>query len=134
VKEQIGFDWDQLAETPREILEQDVLEQDVTEAELEYQEEVADPPVEALSQVELEKNGQIPLINIGEWWEEHWKQMPEFVQEDLEPWATVYVHFERREDMEAFAKLVGQRVDLSTKSIWYPEANIDSYKKRRYVS
>jgi hypothetical protein len=34
---------------------------------------------------------------------------------------SMYVHFETREDMEAFSRLVGQKVDLTTEAIWYPE-------------
>jgi hypothetical protein len=130
VSEQIGFDFESereliqnsVEETPQEILEQDVLEEDVTEEEIARQ-----------SPVELEKNGQIPLINIGEWWEEHWKQMPEFVQKDISPFKTIYVHFETRKDMEDFIKLVGQRITLDTKSIWYPEADSNDFSKKRYA-
>ena len=111
----------------------------------EVAEEIIDPPEELKEQVSIEEereiveqkvedNGQIALMDIGEWWEEHWKQMPEFVQKDLEPWKSINVHFECREDMEAFAKLVGQQVNLTTKFIWYPKAEISHYVKcnRRY--
>lgn len=73
------------------------------------------------------------LFEKGEPWEEAWRGMPEFVQEDQKPWKTLYVHFESREDMEAFARLVGQRIDFKTASIWHPEAEIVSRLKARYV-
>ena len=73
---------------------------------------------------------QIPLFDKGEWWEEHWKGMPEFEQKDLMPYKTIYVHFENREDMEAFSKLVGQTIGLNTKSVWYPEADIAHWDKK----
>lgn len=100
--------------------------------------DVAIVPVEPLTVTEPEKkslsdDGQLALLDVGEWWEEHWKQMPEFVQKDLEPFKTIYVHFESREEMEKFAKLVGQQIGLNTRSIWYPEATIESYLNRRYV-
>ena len=66
-------------------------------------------------------------------WQAHWQGMPEFIQEDLEPWKTVYVHFECREDMEEFSKLVGQKVGFNTRSIWFPEAEIGRYANKRYV-
>lgn len=69
----------------------------------------------------------------SETWRAHWRGMPEFVQEDLTPWKTIYVHFERREDLEAFASVVGQRINLSTRSIWYPEAEIGRFAGKRYV-
>ena|SRR6266481_2822759 len=98
-------------------------------------EEVADPPEERIQEPkQLEEAGQIPLIDIGEWWEEHWKGMPEFVQKDLTPFKTIYVHFETRKDMEAFAKLMNQPITLDTPSIWYPEAETNDFSKKRYVA
>lgn len=76
---------------------------------------------------------QQPLIEVGEKWEECWRGMPEFVQEDLAPWKSIYVHFETREDMERFAKLVKQKIGLNTRSIWYPEAEIGRMATKRYV-
>ena len=99
-------------------------------------EEVTDPPEaipEQPTKQELERDGQLQLIDVGEWWEEHWKGMPEFVQKDLEPFKTIYVHFESRKQMNAFAKLVGQTITLNTRSIWYPEAEIGRFIDKRYV-
>jgi hypothetical protein len=84
-------------------------------------------------QMNDEKEPQIPLFNKGEWWEEHWKGMPEFVQKDLKPFKTIYVHFEFRKDMEAFSELVQQQIGLNTQSIWYPEAEIGHYADKRYI-
>lgn len=75
---------------------------------------------------------QIPLF-AGEWYDEYWKGMPEFVQKDLTPLKSIYVHFETIEDMEAFAKLVGQKLTLNTRSIWYPEAEIGRYADKLFV-
>lgn len=77
---------------------------------------------------------QNSLFVTGEAWEEAWGGMPEFVQPSVEPFATVNVHFATREDMEAFAKLVGQRVNLTTPSIWYPESDQLSTTTQRYAS
>ena len=76
---------------------------------------------------------QPALFEKGEWWDESWKGMPEFDQKDLEPYKTVYVHFESREDMDAFAKLVDQRIGANTRSIWYPEAEIGRFADKRYI-
>jgi hypothetical protein len=75
---------------------------------------------------------QAALFEKGEWWEEHWKGMPDFHQEDLMPWKTVSVHFECIEDMESFAELVGQKIGDRTKSIWHPEAETAHMKDKRY--
>lgn len=63
----------------------------------------------------------------------HWKNMPEYVSEDLRPYRTLPVHFATKEDMEAFSKLVGQNITKITKSIWYPEAEIGRTADKRYV-
>ena len=76
---------------------------------------------------------QKPLFDKGERYENEWKGMPEFVQENLEPYKTIYVHFESRDDMEAFARLIGQSIGLNTRSIWYPEAEIGHFADRRYI-
>lgn len=78
-------------------------------------------------------SGQPVLFDKGEWWENHWQGMPEFVQEDLAPVKTIYVHFETREDYLAFQKLVGQTLTMNTRSIWYPEAEIGRTFNKRYV-
>jgi len=91
--------------------------------------EIVSAPVEATPQ----EPEQVALFEKGEWWEEHWKGMPEFVQKDLAPWKSIYVHFENRQDMESFSKLVGQQIGLNTRSIWYPEAEIARLADKRYI-
>lgn len=76
---------------------------------------------------------QILLLDLPEWWKEHWKGMPEFEQKNLAPWKTVYVHFENRSDMKSFADLVGQTITLNTRSIWWPEAEIGKLIDKRYL-
>ena len=76
---------------------------------------------------------QIPLLDVGEWWQDHWKAMPEFVQKDLMPFRTIYVHFECRAHMDQFSKLVEQPIGLNTKFIWYPEAELAESASKRYV-
>lgn len=59
--------------------------------------------------------------------------MPEFIQNDQEPFKTVYVHFESRKDVEAFAALVGQTITMNTRALWYPESEILSKLDKRYI-
>ena len=68
-----------------------------------------------------------------EYWREEWKGMPEFVQEDLTPLKTIYVHFEKREDVYIFSKLIGQTITMQTRAIWYPEAEIGRFANKRYI-
>lgn len=50
-----------------------------------------------------------------------WGGMPEFTAEDKSAYKNLIVNFENEKDMEKFAKLVGQEINIKTKSIWYPE-------------
>lgn len=79
------------------------------------------------------ENKQDTLFNVDETWREEWKDMPEFVQNDLMPWKSIVVHFETKEDRKDFAKLVSQNITSETKSIWYPAAKIAIVANKRYV-
>ena len=37
----------------------------------------------------MKANDQPKLFEVDESWKEHWKDMPEFVQEDLTPWKSL---------------------------------------------
>ena len=52
--------------------------------------------------------------------EEHWHDMPEFIQEKKEPYAMINFRFETKEDLEEFMELIGQPLTNKTKSAWYP--------------
>lgn len=60
--------------------------------------------------------------------------MPEYDQKDLTPLRQIRVSFASQEDLDAFARLVGQKIGPKTKSIWYPAAEIGHYAHLRYVS
>jgi hypothetical protein len=67
-------------------------------------------------------------------WVDEWVGMPEFKQEDQTAWKTVQLHFRNREDMEAFGRLVGQKMTSGIRSIWFPEAQIGRYADKRHTS
>ncbi len=69
----------------------------------------------------------------GTLWKEEWKGMPEFHQEDQTPWKTLPVHFENETDMRKFAELVDQKIYPTTRSIWFPEAEIGYMVTKRFV-
>ncbi len=77
---------------------------------------------------------QIPLFDIQPAWEPLWQGMPEFVQDDLEPFKTVKVHFRDTLDQQAFSSLVGQKITEFTQSIWYPQAEIGRFADKRWVT
>ena len=67
-------------------------------------------------------------------WTQHWKEMPEFVQEDNGPWKTVRIHFRNEEDYDEFAKLTGNtHLTKKTKSAWYPKLEITKNALLRWI-
>lgn len=70
----------------------------------------------------MSDNDQPKLIDLPLAWEDKWKGMPEFNQEDKMPWRSVKVHFKSQEDRQEFARLVGQKLTNLTPSIWFPKA------------
>jgi hypothetical protein len=54
-------------------------------------------------------------------WKKEWVGMPEFVQEKQEPYSQIIVRFNSEEDLQDFAKLIGQKLTNKTKSIWHPK-------------
>jgi hypothetical protein len=64
-------------------------------------------------------------------WEDEWEGMPEFIQDDLEPFKTIKVHFKTEEDLKSFAALVGQKLTLQTKGIWFPSIKKKNKKTHR---
>jgi hypothetical protein len=77
------------------------------------------------------------LFDVPPPWKEHWVGMPEFKQRDLMPWDTILVHFRNREDRNAFAKLVDQRIGdpsgRQARFIWYPKAEIGQFAGKAWV-
>lgn len=67
-------------------------------------------------------------------WQKEWKDMPEFVQEDLTSYRKIVVHFRNEEDVKKFAELLGQKITQKQPSLWYPELPPRRYAHLRYVS
>jgi len=65
-------------------------------------------------------------------WRDEWQGMPEFVQDKIEPYATITVRFANKDDLAEFAELVNQRLTNRTKSIWYPELVRGKHANKRY--
>ena len=53
-------------------------------------------------------------------WTNEWKEMPEFVQEKQKPHAQIVFRFENENDLQEFARLIGQKLTNKTKSAWFP--------------
>lgn len=65
-------------------------------------------------------------------WKEEWKEMPEFKQEKQEPYAKIIFRFGSEEELQEFAKLIGQKLTKKTKSAWYPELVRGINSSKRY--
>lgn len=77
---------------------------------------------------------QANLFDTPKTWEEYWRGMPAFNQEDLSSFQHIKVHFRDTRDRQAFAELVNQRLTDKTKYIWYPKAQFDSVINDKYIS
>ncbi len=65
-------------------------------------------------------------------WRLEWLDMPEFSHEDMTPWRSIIIHFECAEDMKRLAEMIEQNLYPTTKSTWFPAAEIGRYRDRRY--
>ena len=62
-----------------------------------------------------------------------WVDMPEFVQENKPPFAKIIFRFDSQEDLDAFSKLIGQKLTPKTKSAWYPELERGKNAAKRWI-
>jgi hypothetical protein len=60
------------------------------------------------------------LFSVPPDWQKHWQGMPEFVQGKREPYAKIIVRFASEEDLQDFAKRIGQNLNRKTICIWHP--------------
>ncbi len=75
-------------------------------------------------------NGVVPEFDAME----HWQGMPEFEQEDQTAEFQATVNFSSRADVEAFERIVGQKIPGNTKSIWYPAVQRQNMTGLAYVA
>jgi len=54
-------------------------------------------------------------------WVNEWQGMPEFVQERKREYAKLIIRFRTQEDLDAFAELIGQKLNRNSQCTWYPE-------------
>lgn len=62
-----------------------------------------------------------------------WGGMPDYENEDKRSFQSIHVHFKNQEDVDAFAKVVQQTITDKTRSIYFPEAEIETYADKRYA-
>jgi hypothetical protein len=74
-----------------------------------------------------------PVAPVEPAWKEEWVNMPEFVQEQQKPYSQIICRFNNEEDLQEFAKMIGQKLTNKTKSIWHPQLVRGIHSKKRYV-
>tara|TARA_R100000808_G_C2122807_1_gene133710 strand:+ start:317 stop:952 length:636 start_codon:yes stop_codon:yes gene_type:complete len=88
---------------------------------------------EPLNDLLTELAGKPPEIPDPDSWEDHWKGMPEFEQDDLSPYRSLNIHFRNQEDMDDFAKIMNQQITDKTKSMWHPILIKNNYDDDVYI-
>jgi len=63
--------------------------------------------------------------------EKEWEGMPEFIQESVEPYHSIKIHFKHEKAMKHFAKKMKQHITKKTKFIYYPKK--DKKKLKDYI-
>lgn len=74
-----------------------------------------------MPQTENTPNGQASLFETSPDWQSEWQGMPEFIQERQREYAKIIVRFRCKEDLDDFAKLIGQRLNRNSQCTWHPE-------------
>lgn len=108
-------------------------EQSRSAEEKSLEQEWPDTPEIILEEADKQQLAFGYVSELKELWEEEWQGMPEFIQENLMPWRTLYVHFEDQEDIDAFSKLVDQKLTDLTKYIWYPKVPLFKSSDYKYI-
>lgn len=71
--------------------------------------------------------------NLDESFRDEWRNMPEYIQEDLTPYRTINVRFRCASDIALFEQLMQQKITEKQKTIWFPYAEPRIASIYRYV-
>jgi hypothetical protein len=63
---------------------------------------------------------------------DEWTGMPEFTQDDKTSFRHLTVHFANNDDANEFFSIIGQSNTDKTRSIWFPEAEIETTADKEY--
>jgi ParB-like chromosome segregation protein Spo0J len=63
-----------------------------------------------------------------------WEGMPEYQHEDQRSEHRIIVHFASADDLQDFAKLIGQPLTEKTKWIWHPQVERADFTDKRYAA
>jgi len=71
-------------------------------------------------------NGDPPWLNVSDEpklfeQESEWQGMPEFIQGKQREYAKIIVRFRNQEDLNDFARLIGQTLNAKSQCTWHPK-------------
>jgi hypothetical protein len=66
-------------------------------------------------------------------WQKEWKGMPEFVQLKQREYAKLIVRFRNQQDLDDFARLIGQKLNPNSQCTWHPELRPDKSSVKKYI-
>ncbi|MFA6373817.1 MAG: hypothetical protein WCW68_14445 [Methanothrix sp.] len=78
------------------------------------------PDTHELSDFGIESKKEIDFDAKTEW---EWAKMPEYKNQKIEEYQAIIVHFNSKEDVDKFAKLVNQPITEKTKWINFPDGS-----------
>lgn len=93
------------------------------------------PEMEEESAQDAEAQGlQGSLFDLRPAWTEYWIGMPEFEHGDLTPHRSIIVHVAGPSELRQLEEALGATFTPKTKSVWFPEADIWTFKDTRYTT
>ena len=63
---------------------------------------------------------------------DHWRGLPDFENDEIKTFKDVVVHFDQKEDLEAFIRLTGITITGATKSVYFPRREKADLKSQVY--
>lgn len=63
---------------------------------------------------------------------EEWKGMPEYENQNKMSWRHIVMHFDKQEDLDAFAELIQQNITDKTAYLWFPMKERNDTESKRY--
>ena len=61
-----------------------------------------------------------------------WEDMPEFIQDDLQPYRSIIIHFVEEKDVKDFFKLLDQPFSEKARYLWHPQLIREDNESKRY--
>lgn len=77
---------------------------------------------------------QINLFEEENFWQNEWKEMPEFIMNPETPVLTIKLNFKTRDDIKKFSEIFGQEIKFNQENYWFPKLNRCAVSDLKYYS